>query len=77
MHIMTSSSLLCQKWPAAVTGHGWWTQTPEEDEDPEDAVRFDFGHRYEVTGRSLLLFVLRPARATRRKDTGAQERRCS
>jgi glycogen operon protein len=41
------------------------TNLPDADEDPEDRVRFEMGHRYEVTGRSLLLFLLRPARAGR------------
>ena len=28
----------------------------------DDLEDFDFGHTYEVTGRSLLLFILRPVR---------------
>jgi len=56
-----------------VTGGGAWlrlvdTNLPDEDEDPEDAVKFDFGHQYEVTGRSLLLFLLRPTRTPRQAD---------
>jgi isoamylase len=42
------------------------TNLPDEDEDIEDTPPFKFGHRYEVTGRSLLLFELRPARTPRR-----------
>jgi len=41
------------------------TNLPEEDEDLEDALRFEFKHSYEVTGHSLLLFLLRPARLAR------------
>jgi isoamylase len=62
--------------PEVAGGRDWSrlvdTNLPGEDEDPEDAVRFDFGHRYEVTGRSLLLFVLRPARATRQEYGGTR-----
>jgi isoamylase len=38
------------------------TNVPEEDDDWEDLPRFKPGQRYQVTGRSLVLFVLRPAR---------------
>jgi isoamylase len=38
------------------------TNLPDQDEDMEDALPFKFGHPYEVTGRSLLLFLLRPKR---------------
>jgi glycogen operon protein len=41
------------------------TNLPGEDDDLEDAVTFKFGHRYQVTGRSLLMFLLRPARTRR------------
>jgi glycogen operon protein len=41
------------------------TNLPEEDEVLEDAKRFSFGHRYEVTGRSLLMLLLRPSRPSR------------
>jgi isoamylase len=41
------------------------TNLPEEDDDPDEKALFKFGHAYEVTGRSLLLFVLRPARGAR------------
>ena len=55
--------------PDVPGGRAWLrlvdTNLPEEDEDPEDAVRFEFRHSYEVTGHSLLLFLLRPARLAR------------
>jgi isoamylase len=63
--------------PEVTGGRDWLrlvdTNLPEEDEDPEEAVRFAFGHRYAVTGRSLLLFLLRPARAPRQRSVGAAE----
>jgi isoamylase len=56
--------------PEVVGGRDWRrlvdTNLPEEDDDPEDAVHFTFGHAYEATGRSLLLFLLRPERSRRR-----------
>jgi glycogen operon protein len=56
--------------PEVTGGRDWIrlvdTNLPEDDEDFEDAVPFKFEHRYEVTGRSLMLFVLRPARSQRR-----------
>ena len=52
--------------PESVGGTAWTrlldTNLPDEDEDPEDRVHLDFGHQYQVTGRSLLLFRLRPLR---------------
>ena len=46
------------KLPPAAGGNAWTlradTNTPDQEEEP----RFDFGHEYEVTGRSLLLFQL-------------------
>jgi glycogen operon protein len=41
------------------------TNLPGEDDDLEDATTFKFGHKYQVTGRSLLLLLLRPTRARR------------
>jgi glycogen operon protein len=38
------------------------TNLPDQDEDMEDALPFKFEHPYEVTGRSLLLFLLRPSK---------------
>ena len=67
MPTMTLSFSRCQRRRPAGTGGGLWTTNrPEEDEDTDTAATFKFGHRYEVTGRSLLLFLLRPARPARR-----------
>ncbi len=41
------------------------TNLPDEDDEPEDRERFKFGHLYQVTGRSLVLFRLRPERLPR------------
>ena len=55
--------------PEAKGGRDWErlvdTNLPDEDEDPEDRVHFDCGNQYAVTGRSLLLFRLRPERGHR------------
>ena len=52
-------------FPKAQGGRDWLrlidTNLPY-DEDDYDAPTFKFGHRYEVTGRSLLLFLLRRVR---------------
>jgi isoamylase len=52
--------------PAVTGGMNWVrlvdTNLPDEDEDAEEVKSFKFGHPYEVTGRSLLLFLLRPQR---------------
>ncbi|MBV8167361.1 MAG: glycogen debranching enzyme GlgX, partial [Alphaproteobacteria bacterium] len=52
--------------PEVTGGRDWLrlvdTALPEED-DPEDPVRLAFDHVYQVTGRSLLLFLLRPTRS--------------
>ncbi|MFO1081158.1 MAG: glycogen debranching protein GlgX [Reyranellaceae bacterium] len=54
------------KLPEAVGGRRWVrlvdTNTVLDGETPE----FDFGHDYVVTGRSLLLFILRPDRTHQR-----------
>jgi isoamylase len=56
------------KLPEVAGGRDWQrlvdTNLPDEDQDPEELVRFKFGHQYQVTGRSLLLFLLRPTRTT-------------
>jgi glycogen operon protein len=40
-----------------------WVRLIDTNQGENDALEhFDFGHIYEVTGRSLLLFILRPAR---------------
>ena len=58
------------KLPEVVGGRGWErlvdTNLPEDDVDPEEPVRLSFGHEYQVTGRSLLLFLLRPERPARK-----------
>jgi len=50
--------------PTVPGGRDWLrlldTNLADQDEDMEDALPFKFGHPYEVTGRSLLLFLLRP-----------------
>jgi glycogen operon protein len=55
--------------PKVAGGRDWVrlidTNLPEEDELLADAARFPFGHPYEVTGRSILLLLLRPSRAAR------------
>jgi isoamylase len=52
--------------PKAVGGRGWVrlidTNQPDTDEDGEEPAQFAFGDEYEVIGRSLLLFRLRPVR---------------
>jgi glycogen operon protein len=52
--------------PKVAGGRDWRrlvdTNQPDQDEEWEDAPTFKFGQGYQVTGRSLLLFVLRPAR---------------
>jgi glycogen operon protein len=62
------------KLPEVAGGRDWRrlidTNLPEEeDEDQEEPVRFPLGHCYEVTGRSLLLFLLRPERVDRRSGS--------
>jgi glycogen operon protein len=53
------------KLPDVAGGRAWLrlidTNLPDV-EDEEDAETADFGSEYEVTGRSLLLFKLLPAR---------------
>jgi glycogen operon protein len=59
------------KLPEVVGGRGWIrlidTNLPDEDVDTEEPLRLGFGHEYRVTGRSLLLLLLRPERQTRRE----------
>jgi len=58
--------VVCFSLPEVPGGRDWLrlldTNLPADDEDPEEPVRFALGHRYEVTGRSLLLLLLRPER---------------
>ncbi|HJU14858.1 MAG TPA: glycogen debranching protein GlgX [Stellaceae bacterium] len=62
--------------PEVTGGRDWLrlvdTNLPEADEDPEEAAPFAFGHRYAVTGRSLLLFLLRPPRQRRAAAEAAE-----
>jgi glycogen operon protein len=55
----------------AIGGRDWRrlidTNMPEDDNELDTGAAFKFGQRYEVTGRSLLLFLLRPARPQRRQ----------
>jgi glycogen operon protein len=57
------------KLPEVVGGRDWErlidTNIPEADDDPEQPVRLSFGDEYQVTGRSLLLFLLRRQRHAR------------
>jgi isoamylase len=57
------------KLPEVVGGRDWLrlidTNVPEADEDPDERVLLPFGDEYQVTGRSLLLFLLRPERHAR------------
>jgi len=57
--------------PKATGGRDWRrlidTNMPEDDDELDTAAAFKFDQRYEVTGRSLLLFLLRPARPQRRQ----------
>jgi isoamylase len=50
------------KLPEAVGGSRWVRLIDTNQGDNDDLEEFDFGDVYEVTGRSLLLFILRPAR---------------
>jgi isoamylase len=56
--------------PEVKGGRDWTrlidTNLPERDDDPDEHVRFPFNHVYQVTGRSLLLFLLRQTRRPRR-----------
>jgi isoamylase len=59
------------KLPEAVGGRQWVCLIDTNRPDLDELPRFDFDHTYEVTGRSLLLFILEPAR-TRRRSTDAE-----
>jgi isoamylase len=68
--------------PETAGGRDWLrlvdTNLPEQDEDYDTSAHFKFGHRYQVTGRSLLLFLLRrPRRARAPHDRTSQRRRRS
>jgi glycogen operon protein len=48
--------------PEAVGGRQWVRLIDTNRGHDDEMQAFDFAHSYEVTGRSLLLFILRPAR---------------
>jgi isoamylase len=50
------------------------TNLPNADVDPDVPARFRFGHKYGVTGRSLLLFALRQTRRATPHDVQANRR---
>ncbi len=56
--------------PKVAGGRDWRrlidTNRPEEDDERDAGATFKFGHRYEVTGRSSLMYVLRSAHPARR-----------
>jgi glycogen operon protein len=47
--------------PSAIGGREWLILIDTNQPDLAGLSRFPFGHVYEITGRSLLLFMLRPA----------------
>jgi isoamylase len=49
------------KLPEAAGGRRWVRLIDTNQDRNDDLEDFDFGRVYEVTGRSLLLFILRPA----------------
>jgi glycogen operon protein len=58
------------KLPEAVGGSKW-VALVDTNNDELELKDFPFGHEYEVTGRSLLLFILQPTRS-RARDTAAE-----
>lgn len=62
--------------PAVAGGRDWIrlldTNLPEDDEDAEDPTLLSLGHNYQVTGRSLLLLLLRQKKA---QESGRKENR--
>jgi isoamylase len=63
------------KLPEVAGGRDWLrlvdTNLPDEDDELDDPVRFAFGDDYDVTARSLLLFLLRPERRRRQSRPGS------
>ncbi|WP_018259507.1 glycogen debranching protein GlgX [Methylobacterium sp. WSM2598] len=55
--------------PEVVGGHSWLRLIDTNLPESEEAERFEIGETYEVTGRSLLLFVLRPDEADHASET--------
>jgi glycogen operon protein len=58
------------KLPLAASGSKW-VSLIDTNNNEVDLKEFSFGHEYEVTGRSLLLFVLQPT-PTKGRDTNAE-----
>jgi glycogen operon protein len=50
------------KLPEAVGGSRWIMLIDTNQDQNDEMLEFRFGHEYEVTGRSLLLFILKPER---------------
>jgi glycogen operon protein len=48
--------------PEAADGSRWVRLIDTNRGESDELAEFEFGHSYEVTGRSLLLFILKPAR---------------
>nr|WP_245944134.1 glycogen debranching protein GlgX [Acuticoccus kandeliae] len=55
--------------PPAAGGGEWVSLVDTNREGPADMARFPIGHVYQATGRSLLLFMLRPAGGARSGGT--------
>jgi isoamylase len=58
--------------PEAVGGSRWVHLIDTNQGNTDALASFEFGHAYEVTGRSLLLFVLEPARSQAGHTTDAE-----
>jgi glycogen operon protein len=56
------------KLPEAAGGREWVCLVDTNQPDLEESPVFSFGHDYAVTGRSLLLFMLKPVSARHRDD---------
>jgi isoamylase len=54
--------------PAAVGGSEWVRMVDTHRAEDTEIPQLAFGHRYEVTGRSLILFMLRPVLASSTSD---------
>jgi glycogen operon protein len=60
------------KLPEAAGGERWVRLIDTNQPEEESLSYFPFGQNYTVTGRSLLLFMVRPAEGAR-ADTGPEE----
>jgi glycogen operon protein len=58
--------------PEAVGGHGWVCLIDTNQPDMAETPHFEDGYEYEVTGRSLLLFMLRPSDLRSRASPAAR-----